>query len=168
MDSPGTARGVCRSPRSQALAVSCGNAHDSAYRAMAARPEVFVPCMNAIFNAPGLKSRFRRDGAGQIAAARGGRKRLGDRTRIDPAWQGGSGAAIPPPLGRRRTRRQTVGFVGFSLPADVTDWAVSVLPDTRHGLNSGLTMDRHPREVAAADQHTAPLILPGPLGRAAQ
>lgn len=31
---------------------------DSAYRAMAARPEVFVPCMNAIFNAPGLKLRF--------------------------------------------------------------------------------------------------------------
>jgi glycosyltransferase involved in cell wall biosynthesis len=32
--------------------------HDSAYRSMAARPEAFVPCMNAIFNAPELKSNF--------------------------------------------------------------------------------------------------------------
>jgi hypothetical protein len=30
---------------------------DSAYRSMAARPEAFVPCMNAIFSAPGLQSR---------------------------------------------------------------------------------------------------------------
>jgi hypothetical protein len=29
-----------------------------AYRGMAARPEAFVPCMDAIFNAPALKSRF--------------------------------------------------------------------------------------------------------------
>ncbi|MGA3001853.1 MAG: glycosyltransferase family A protein [Acetobacteraceae bacterium] len=32
--------------------------HDSAYRAMAVRPEAFVPCMNAIFAAPELKSNF--------------------------------------------------------------------------------------------------------------
>jgi hypothetical protein len=32
--------------------------HDSAYRGMALRPEAFVPCMNAIFNAPELKSNF--------------------------------------------------------------------------------------------------------------
>jgi glycosyltransferase involved in cell wall biosynthesis len=32
--------------------------HDSAYRGMAARPESFVPCMDAIFNAPALRSRF--------------------------------------------------------------------------------------------------------------
>lgn len=31
---------------------------DGACRGMAARPESFVPCMNAIFNAPALKSRF--------------------------------------------------------------------------------------------------------------
>jgi glycosyltransferase involved in cell wall biosynthesis len=32
--------------------------HDSAYRSMAVRPEAFVPCMHAIFNAPELKSNF--------------------------------------------------------------------------------------------------------------
>ena len=32
--------------------------HDSAYRGLTARPEAFVPCMNAIFNAQALKSRF--------------------------------------------------------------------------------------------------------------
>jgi glycosyltransferase involved in cell wall biosynthesis len=32
--------------------------HDSAYRDMAVRPEAFVPCMNAIFSAPELKSNF--------------------------------------------------------------------------------------------------------------
>jgi glycosyltransferase involved in cell wall biosynthesis len=32
--------------------------HDSAYRGMAVRPEAFVPCMDAIFNAPELKSVF--------------------------------------------------------------------------------------------------------------
>jgi hypothetical protein len=32
--------------------------HDSAYRGMAVRPEAFVPCMNAIFDAPELKSKF--------------------------------------------------------------------------------------------------------------
>jgi glycosyltransferase involved in cell wall biosynthesis len=31
---------------------------DSAYRTMAARPEAFVPCMNAIFNAPELRARL--------------------------------------------------------------------------------------------------------------
>jgi glycosyltransferase involved in cell wall biosynthesis len=32
--------------------------HDSAYRRMAARPEAFLPCMDAIFSAPELKARF--------------------------------------------------------------------------------------------------------------
>lgn len=32
--------------------------HDSAYRNMAVRPEAFVPCMHAIFNAPELRSNF--------------------------------------------------------------------------------------------------------------
>jgi len=32
--------------------------HDSAYRSMALRPESFVPCMDAIFNAPAPRSRF--------------------------------------------------------------------------------------------------------------
>jgi glycosyltransferase involved in cell wall biosynthesis len=40
---------------------------DSAYRAMAARPEPFVPCMNAIFNAPELTVRF---GAATLARLR--------------------------------------------------------------------------------------------------
>ncbi len=41
--------------------------HDSAYRDMAARPEAFVPCMEAIFNAPELKQRF---GAATLARLR--------------------------------------------------------------------------------------------------
>lgn len=32
--------------------------HDGAYLDMATRPESFAPCMDAIFNAPGLKTRF--------------------------------------------------------------------------------------------------------------
>jgi glycosyltransferase involved in cell wall biosynthesis len=47
--------------------------HDGAYRNMAARPEAFVPCMNAIFDEPGLKSRM--DGNPcEVASARRGRK----------------------------------------------------------------------------------------------
>jgi glycosyltransferase involved in cell wall biosynthesis len=41
--------------------------HDSAYHNMAAQPEAFVPCMNAIFNAPELKSRM---GAANLARLR--------------------------------------------------------------------------------------------------
>ncbi len=40
---------------------------NSAYRAMALRPESFVPCMDAIFKAPALKSRF---GAAHLARLR--------------------------------------------------------------------------------------------------
>jgi hypothetical protein len=40
---------------------------DGAYRGMAARPESFVPCMDAIFGAPELKSRF---GAANLARLR--------------------------------------------------------------------------------------------------
>jgi glycosyltransferase involved in cell wall biosynthesis len=40
---------------------------DSAYRVMAVRPEAFVPCMNAIFDAPELKARF---GAAALARLR--------------------------------------------------------------------------------------------------
>lgn len=50
--------------------------HDSAYRCLAARPEAFVPCMNAIFNAPGLKSHF--DAATLV--------RLRDRADAENNW----------------------------------------------------------------------------------
>ena len=40
--------------------------HDSAYRALALRPEAFVPCMNAIFDAPELKRRFSAAGLARL------------------------------------------------------------------------------------------------------
>jgi glycosyltransferase involved in cell wall biosynthesis len=40
--------------------------HDSAYRALAVRPEAFVPCMNAIFDAPELKRRFSAAGLARL------------------------------------------------------------------------------------------------------
>jgi hypothetical protein len=73
---------------------------DSAYRGMAARPESFVPCMNAIFGSPRLKCRF-----GALALAR-----LRQRADAENDWVAGRELIRHGrvPEGRRFLRRSVI------------------------------------------------------------